>query len=77
LERTRSYEDSSIERSDRLGEQELFEFQWSAVGEITCAKNEGKLIRGIRAYTDDKTELDGVYTVAWTWENVKAFIDSL
>jgi hypothetical protein len=45
--------------------------------EISCAKEERKPIRGIRAYTDDKTELAGVYTVAWTWDNVKNFIDSL
>jgi MTH538 TIR-like domain (DUF1863) len=45
--------------------------------EIACAKEERKSIRGIRAYTDDKTELEGVYTVPWTWENVKSFIDSL
>jgi hypothetical protein len=45
--------------------------------EISCAKDEGKRIRGIRAYTDDKTELDGVYTVAWTWDNIRDFIDSL
>ena len=31
--------------------------------EIACAKEERKPIRGIRAYTDDKTELDGVYTM--------------
>lgn len=45
--------------------------------EISCANEEKKRLRGIRAYTDDKTELDGVYTVAWTWDNVKNFIDSL
>jgi hypothetical protein len=45
--------------------------------ELTCAKDEKKKVRGIRAYTDDKTELDGVYTVAWTWDNIKNFIDSL
>jgi hypothetical protein len=45
--------------------------------EIGCAKAEKKKLRGIRAYTDDKTELDGVYTVAWTWDNIKNFIDGL
>jgi hypothetical protein len=45
--------------------------------EISCAKAEKKRIRGLRAYTNDTTELDGVYTVAWTWESIKNFIDSL
>jgi Thoeris protein ThsB, TIR-like domain len=45
--------------------------------EISCAREEGKKIRGIWAYTDDRTKLDGVNTVAWSWDNVAAFIDSL
>jgi hypothetical protein len=45
--------------------------------ETSCAKEEGKKIRGIRAYVNDETEIDGVYTVAWTWDNVTNFIDSL
>lgn len=45
--------------------------------EIDCAKDEGVKLRGIRAYTDDKTEIAGVYTVEWTWDNVASFIDSL
>jgi hypothetical protein len=45
--------------------------------EIACAKEEGKRIRGIRAYSTDTTELSGVVTVAWTWDNIKNFIDSL
>jgi len=45
--------------------------------ELSCAKEEKKSVRGIRAYSDDKTELDGVYTVAWTWDNIRHFIDSL
>ena len=45
--------------------------------EIKCAKEEGKRIRGIWAYTDDRTTLDGVTTVTWTWDNVANFIDSL
>jgi hypothetical protein len=47
--------------------------QW----EISCAKEEKKKVRGIWAYADDRTELDGVYTVAWTWDNIKNFIDTL
>lgn len=45
--------------------------------EIKCAKEEGVKLRGIHAYSDDKTKLDGVYTVAWTWDNIANFIDSL
>lgn len=45
--------------------------------EIQCAKDEKKPLRGIWAYTDDRTKLEGVNTVVWTWDNVKAFIDSL
>jgi hypothetical protein len=45
--------------------------------ETSCAKEEGKKIRGICAYVNDETEIDGVYTVAWTWDNVTNFIDSL
>ena len=45
--------------------------------EIQCAREEGVKVRGIRAYSDDKTELTGVYTVAWTWDNIANFIDSL
>jgi hypothetical protein len=45
--------------------------------EIQCAREEGKKIRGIWAYSDDKTDLEGVYTRVWTWDNIKDFIDSL
>ena len=45
--------------------------------ELSCAREESKRIRGIRAYSGDKTELDGVYTVAWSWDNIANFIDSL
>lgn len=45
--------------------------------EIACAKEEGKKVRGIWAYTNDRTNLDGVNTVVWTWTNVANFIDSL
>jgi hypothetical protein len=45
--------------------------------EIQCAKEEKKKIRGIWAYKDDRTNLDGVNTMVWTWENVAAWIDSL
>jgi MTH538 TIR-like domain (DUF1863) len=45
--------------------------------EIECAKEEGKKIRGIWAYADDRTVLPGVSTVAWTDTNISNFIDSL
>lgn len=45
--------------------------------EIECAKEEGKKIRGIWAYTNDRTDLPGVNTKVWTWDNIKDFIDSL
>jgi hypothetical protein len=45
--------------------------------EIQCAKEEKKPLRGIWAYTDDRTKLDGVNTMVWTWDNIKSFIDSL
>jgi hypothetical protein len=47
--------------------------QW----EIGCAQEEGKPILGIWAYTDDRTTLSGVKTVAWTDRNISAFIDSI
>lgn len=45
--------------------------------EITCAKEEKKKIKGIWAYTNDRTNLVGVNTVVWTWDAIKNFIDSL
>lgn len=45
--------------------------------EIECAKDEGKKIRGIWAYSDDRTQLSGVATVVWSDANISSFIDSL
>jgi hypothetical protein len=45
--------------------------------EIACAKEEKKRIRGIWAYTDDRTNLDGVNTLVWSDKNISDFIDSL
>lgn len=45
--------------------------------EIQCALEEGKHVRGIWGYKDDRTELAGVSTVVWAWDNIKNFIDSL
>lgn len=45
--------------------------------EIKCAREEGKKIRGIWAYSDDRTQLVGVTTVVWSDANISSFIDSL
>jgi len=45
--------------------------------EIECAKEEKKKILGIWAYTDDRTNIVGVNTKVWSWDNIKDFIDSL
>lgn len=45
--------------------------------EIACAREEKKRVLGIWAYTDDRTVIDGVNTVAWTWDGIAAFIDTL
>lgn len=45
--------------------------------EIQCAKDESKPIRGIWGYKEDRTDLVGVKTMVWTWENIANWIDSL
>lgn len=45
--------------------------------EIQCAKEEKMKIRGIWAYKDDRTDLAGVNTMTWTWDNIATWIDSL
>jgi hypothetical protein len=45
--------------------------------EIKCAKEEGKPVRGIWAYKDDRTSLPGVKTLPWSDENINSFIDSV
>ena len=45
--------------------------------EIACAKEEKRKLLGIWAYTDDRTNLEGVRTVVWTWDAISKFIDSL
>ena len=47
--------------------------QW----EIACAKEEGKSILGIWAYSADRTEITGVTTKEWSDPNITNFIDSL
>lgn len=45
--------------------------------EIRCAREENKPLRGIWAYADDRTDLDGLSTYPWSDRNVSEFIDSL
>ncbi len=45
--------------------------------EIQCAKAEGKPVKGIWAYKEDRTNIEGVSTMPWTWENIANWIDSL
>ena len=45
--------------------------------EITCAKEEGKPVLALWIYKDDRTLVPGLTPVAWTWEAVGNFIDSL
>ncbi|MDE2112681.1 MAG: TIR domain-containing protein [Alphaproteobacteria bacterium] len=45
--------------------------------EIACAKEEKKKIRGIWAYSEDRTSIDGVTTYTWSDANISNFIDTL
>ena len=45
--------------------------------EISCARKEKKRILGIWAYGNDRTNIEGVKTVVWTWDSITNFIDSL
>lgn len=45
--------------------------------EIACAKEERKRIMGLWIYKDDRTDILGVATKVWTWDNITNFIDSL
>jgi hypothetical protein len=45
--------------------------------EIQCAKEEGKRILGLWIYKDDRTNLLGINTKVWTWDNVKNFINNI
>jgi hypothetical protein len=45
--------------------------------EIQCAKEERKPIRGIWAYSADRTNLPDIVTYSWSDENISQFIDSL
>jgi hypothetical protein len=45
--------------------------------EIECAKEEKKRIMGLWIYKDDRTNIEGVSTKVWTWDNITNFIDGL
>lgn len=48
--------------------------------EIKCAKEEGKKLIGVWAYSDDRTKpdvLEGKRIITWTWDGIANFIDSL
>ena len=45
--------------------------------EIQCAREEKKGVLVIWAYKDDRTNIVGVNTKAWSWDNITAFINSL
>jgi hypothetical protein len=50
--------------------------------EIKCCLEDGIPIRGFYTTTDDRpatlpAALNGIRVVAWTWPNIKTFIDSL
>ncbi|NKJ71809.1 TIR domain-containing protein [Rhizobium leguminosarum bv. viciae] len=45
--------------------------------ELQCAREEGKPILAIWAYTDDRTVVEGVTTRAWAWDSITTFIDRI
>ncbi len=45
--------------------------------EIGCAKEERVPLRGVWAYKEDRTNLVGVNTMVWTWDNLSNWIDGL
>lgn len=45
--------------------------------EINCANEERMPVRGIWAYKDDRTNIVGVNTMVWTWDNIASWIDSV
>jgi hypothetical protein len=45
--------------------------------EIQCAKEVGVPVIGIRISSADTTTIPGIKAVAWTWDNIKTFIDQL
>jgi hypothetical protein len=45
--------------------------------EISCAKAEKRKTHAIWAYSNDRTRIRGLSTLVWSWENLRAFVDSL
>lgn len=45
--------------------------------EIDCAKEEGKNVLGVWAYSNDRTKMEGINTVEWKWSSIQNFIDNL
>ncbi|HEU0153503.1 MAG TPA: TIR domain-containing protein [Arenimonas sp.] len=45
--------------------------------EIACAKEEKVPLLGIWIYQDDRTAVEGVRTITWTWDGIAKFIDGL
>lgn len=45
--------------------------------EVECAKQEKSKVRGIWAYKEDRTNIEGVKTMVWTWPNITNWIDAL
>lgn len=45
--------------------------------EVECAKDEGKPVLGVWAYSNDRSVIDGVRTVNWSDYNISTFIDSV
>lgn len=45
--------------------------------EVQCAREEKKKVFGIWAYSDDRTNLPSVSTVAWSWDAIRNFINNL
>lgn len=45
--------------------------------EIQCAKEERKPLLGLWAYQKDRTNIVGVNTITWTWDNIVSFIDRI
>jgi hypothetical protein len=45
--------------------------------EINCAVEEGKPIIGVWIYKDDRTFVSQLSTIAWTWDGIVNFINSL
>jgi hypothetical protein len=45
--------------------------------ELQCAKEEGVPLKGIWAYKEDRTDVAGISTMTWTWDNIAKWIDGL